>query len=239
MARSEQITDDIDGDDGPTTKGAIGRFAGDQHYLHSVDRMYVAFALLRRLLAGAGLVIVGLGGVVGFLAWRNEKKETYTFVRNQFGEVVQADPTSFLHAGDDRTKGEVGYYIRELIEDGWSWTPLDVNDRLAAFEEKVALSARNSLREGLRLGERDAQAREGVSGRIVDEEGKAPQVLVLRQEASLFEVQATFERYLFDQRGVRSAAPTMVLRVVLRPVPRGPRNRYGLLVVEGRISQRL
>ena len=54
------------------------------------------------------------------------------FVRNAFGEVVQADARSFLHAGDDRTEMEIKSFMRRWVVDAFSWTPLDVADRTRA-----------------------------------------------------------------------------------------------------------
>jgi hypothetical protein len=213
---------------------------GDDAFIHAWGRMQGALVSTRRQLwAVMGLATV-LAGSVAYLAWRNEHKETYVFVRNHLGEVVQAEPNAFLHAGDARTEGEVEYFIRELIEDGWTWTPLDINDRLKAFDEKILADARPGLREGLRLGERRSHVDGRMSGKIYDEvEGdKAPQILIMRQQP-LFEVQVTFQRYLIDERGAVVPAPTTVLRVLLKTVPRGPRNRYGFIVVEGQVSQRL
>lgn len=66
---------------------------------------------------------VALVGAVGFLAWRNEHKETYVFVRDALGNVVQADATSFLHAGDARTEAEIKGFVRRWVVDPYTWTP--------------------------------------------------------------------------------------------------------------------
>ena len=67
---------------------------------------------------------------IALLAWRNEHKETYVFVRDALGNVVQADANSFLHAGDSRTEAESKGFVRGWVFDAYTWTPLDVEGRL-------------------------------------------------------------------------------------------------------------
>jgi hypothetical protein len=50
---------------------------------------------------------VALVGIVRFLAWRNARKEPLVFVRDNLGNVIQADAGSFLHAGDARSEVEI------------------------------------------------------------------------------------------------------------------------------------
>ena len=183
---------------------------------------------------------VVLAGVVAFLAWRNEKKATYVFVRNAFGELVQADANSFLHAGDNRTEGEVKNFMRRWVVDAFSWTPLDVHDRLQAALRVVDTKAHPVVKAGLRLGERQLLVEKGSSGRVFDDPSsdKAPQAVIVRKEP--LEVLVSFERYLVEPSGEHVPLTPMIVRALLKRVPRGPGNwGYGLVLSDAQISEKL
>src|SRR5205085_1363160 len=81
--------------------------AGDDAFIFAWARCDAAVRSRGRQLALSMALNAALVALTGFLAWRNEKKETYVFVRDALGDVVQADARSFLHAGDDRTEAEI------------------------------------------------------------------------------------------------------------------------------------
>jgi hypothetical protein len=213
--------------------------AGDDAFIFAWARCDAAGRSRARQLVISMMLNVALVALVGFLVWRNEKKETYVFVRNAFGEVVQADARSFLHAGDNRTEAEVKSFMRQWVKDAFSWTPLDVADRMTATLRVVDPKARSVVKEGLRLGERRDLVEKGMSGRLFDDpkSEKAPQAVIVRFEP--LEVLVTFERYLVDASGQSIGLSPLIVRAHLRPVPRGPGNEYGLIIVNAQISQKL
>ena len=65
---------------------------------------------------------------------------------------MQADARSFLHAGDHRTEAEIKSFMHRWVVDAFTWTPLDVEDRLRAALRVVDPKAQPVVKEGLRLG---------------------------------------------------------------------------------------
>jgi len=126
---------------------------------------------------------VALVLVVGFLAWRNEQKETYVFVRDTLGNVVQADATGFLHAGDARTEAEIKGFMRRWVSTR-ILDPLDVEDRLRAALKFVESKAQPAVKGGLGLAERRGLVERGISGRVHDEKGTAKRRRWLSPERS-------------------------------------------------------
>jgi hypothetical protein len=177
--------------------------------------------------------------LVSWLAWRNEQKETYVFVRDALGNVIQGDARSFLHAGDTRTEIEVKGFMRGWVLDAFTWTPLDVEDRLKACLSLVDPKAQAVARAGLRLGDRKALVDNGTSGRVYDDSraGREPQVVIVRTVP--LEVMVSFERYLVDSTGVAERAGQIFVRALLKQVPRSPANAHGLVLSDIQISERL
>jgi hypothetical protein len=182
---------------------------------------------------------VALVGVVGFLAWRNEQKETYVFVRDSLGNVVQADATTFLHAGDVRTEAEIKGFVRSWVFDAYTWTPLDVEDRLKAALRLVETKAQPVVKAGLALADRRGLVERGISGRVHDDHatGKEAQVVITRTKP--LEVMVGFDRYQIDRSGTASELGHVFVRAHLKEVPRSPGNPAGLMIVDTAISERL
>jgi hypothetical protein len=217
----------------------VSRMAGDDAFIFAWGRSNEALRSRSRQLAASMVLNVTLAGLAGFLAWRNERKETYVFVRNALGEVVQADARSFLHAGDDRTEIEIKSFMRRWVVDAFSWTPLDVADRTRAALRVVDPKAHAVVKEGMRLGERRMLVEKGTSGRVYDDprSEKAPQAVIVRTDP--LQVLATFERFLLGSSGEQTALSPMIVRASLKRVPRGPGNEHGLVVVDAQISEKL
>jgi hypothetical protein len=214
--------------------------AGDDAFIFAWGRSNEALRSRSRQLAVSMLLNVVLTVGVMFLAWRNEKKETYVFVRNALGEIVQADATSFLHAGDTRTAGEVKSFMRRWVADAFTWTPLDVTDRVQAALRVVDPSAQSVVKAGMRLGERQMLVERGTSGRVYDDPSsdRATQAVIVRTDP--LEVLVTFERYLIEASGEKVSLTPMIVRASLKRVPRGPGNwGYGLVLVGAQISEKL
>lgn len=217
----------------------LAAVGAEDHFILAWGRANAAIASRgRQLLLATGLN-VALVGVVGFLAWRNEQKETYVFVRDALGNVVQANAQAFLHAGDSRSEAEIKGFMRRWVLDAYSWTPLDVQDRLRAAFQLVEAKAQPAVKAGLALAERKKLVERGVSGRVYDdkESGKEPQVIVTR--TSPLEVMVSFDRYQVDRGGETVEAGHVFLRAHLKEVPRSPGNPSGLMIVDTEISERL
>ena len=215
--------------------------AGDDAFIFAWGRSNEALRSRARNLLLSMLLNVALAGTVGYLAWRNERKETYVFVKNPLsGELIQADANSFLHAGDSRTELEVKSFMRRWVVDAFTWTPLDVRDRLEAALKVVDAKAHSLVKDGMRLGERRMLVEKGQSGRVFDDpaSSKAPQAVIVRTQP--LEVMVSFERYLISAAGERTALAPMLVRALLKRVPRGPGNwGYGLVISDVQISEKL
>jgi hypothetical protein len=177
--------------------------------------------------------------LVAFLTWRNEQKETYVFVRDALGNVVQADARSFVHAGDTRSEDEIKGFMRRWVLDAFTWTPLDVEDRLKACLVLVDGKGQAVVKAGLRLAERKNLVENGTSGRVYDDSRseREPQVVILR--TAPLEVMVSFERYLVDSSGGTQGGGQMFVRALLRRVPRSPANPHGLVLSDVQISEKL
>jgi hypothetical protein len=180
-----------------------------------------------------------LAGTVAYLAWRNERKDPLVFVRDFLGNVVQADAASFLHAGDARAEVEIKGFMRRWVLDAFTWTPLDVEDRLRACMRLVDGRAQAVAREGLRLAERQMLVERGASGRVYDDKsaGREPQVVITRRTP--LEVMVSFDQYLVDKSGRTTEAGHFFVRAILKEVPRSSINPSGLMIVDVQVSQNL
>ena len=220
-------------------KDALLELGAEDHFILAWGRANAAVASRgRQLLMSSGLN-VALVLAVAFLAWRNEQKETYVFVRDALGNIIQADANSFLHAGDSRTEAEIKGFVRGWVFDAYTWTPLDVEDRLKAALRLVENKAQPVVKAGLGLAERKALVERGISGRVHDEResGKEAQVVITRTQP--LEVMVGFDRYQVDRSGGASELGHVFLRAHLKEVPRSPGNPAGLMIVDTAISERL
>lgn len=180
-----------------------------------------------------------LAAVVAYLGWRGDHRTPFVFVRDSLGNVVQAQASGFLRAGDTRSEVEIKGFVRRWVLDAFTFTPLDVEDRARAALRAVDGKAQAVVKAGMRLAERKALVESGTSGRVWEDarSGREPQVVILRREP--LEVMVSFERYLIDAEGVKAEAGPLFARVMLREVPRSPANPHGLVVVDAQISERL
>jgi len=189
-----------------------------------------------------GLVILGLAVLVGWLAYRNEKKETWVFVKDSLGNVVQADPSGFLRAGDTRSEVDIKSFAKNWAIDAFTWTPLDVQDRLKKTLLLVDDKAKASAKETLRIEQRAKQVQQGFSGRVYDDpkmQDKEPTVLILNPGKKPIEVLVTLDRYVIAPDGTKQEMGRIHVNLVLKEVPRNPDNLSGLLIVDARGSEKL
>jgi hypothetical protein len=218
---------------------AVREVGAEDHFILAWGRANAAVASRGRQLFMSSCLNVTLVLAVALLAWRNEHKETYVFVRDVLGNVVQADANSFLHAGDSRTEAEIKGFVRGWVFDAYTWTPLDVEDRLKAALRLVESKAQPIVKAALGLAERKGLVERGISGRIHDERenGKEAQVVITRTQP--LEVMVGFDRYQVDRSGIVRELGHVFLRAHLKEVPRSPENPAGILIVDTAISERL
>jgi hypothetical protein len=224
----------------PSPTGMTGMaVGGDDAFILAWGRSHEALRSKARQLLLSMVLNFALVALAAFLAWRNEQKETYVFVRDALGNIVQGDARSFLHAGDSRSEVEVKGFMRRWVLDAFTWTPLDVEDRLRACLTLVDGKAQPVVKAGLRLGERKELVEDGTSGRVHDDprSQREPQVVIVR--TTPLEVMVSFERYLVDSTGATRPAGPMFVRALLRTVPRSPANPHGLVIGDVQISEKL
>jgi len=186
------------------------------------------------------LLNLGLGAALAVVVWHADRREPIVFVRDHLGNVIQADAQSFLHAGDARDDAEITGFVRRWVLDAWSWTPVDVEDRLKACLELVDGKAHPAIKSGLRLADRQRLVDAGVSGRVHDDHstGREPQVAILKRTPYL-EVMVSFEHFGVAKDGGLLDFGHFFTRVALKQVPRSARNPSGLIIVDAQISQKL
>lgn len=224
---------------GGARPGPAAAVGGEDAFILAWGRSNAALRTAHLQLLAAVLVSVALAVAVVFLAWRGEHKQPLVFVRDSLGNVVQADADSFLHAGDVRNDAEIKGFLRRWVLDAWTWTPLDVEDRLKACLQLVDGKAQAVVKTGLRLAERQVLVDRGTSGRVYDDQsaGREPQVAITRRAP--LEVFVSFEHYYVDRTGRTADAGHYFVRAILKQVPRSPVNPSGLMVADLQISQNL
>lgn len=212
---------------------------GDDAFILAWGRNNEALAGRTRQLALSMVLNCVMAGLVGVLVYLNATKEPLVFVRDALGNVVQGNAEAFLQAGRDRSEVEVKGFVREWIVDAWTWTPLDVQDRLAAALAVVDGKAHGVVKDALDLGARQLLVESGISGRIDDgPRAKRPPVGNILRRSPL-EVRVTVDRYLIDKSGGRTDAGPLTVTVVLQEIPRTPENPFGLLVTDLQLSDRM
>jgi hypothetical protein len=212
---------------------------GEDAFILAWGRSHAALRSKAVQLWASMLLNVALAATVAFLAWRNERKEPLVFVRDSLGNIVQADAASFLHAGDARAEVEIKGFMRHWVLDAFTWTPLDVEDRLKACLRLVDGKAHAVTHAGLRLAERQLLVERGTSGRVYDDKGsgREPQVVITRRTP--LEVMVSFDHYLVDKSGRVTDAGHFFVRAILKQVPRSSVNPSGLIIADVQISQNL
>lgn len=213
---------------------------GEQDFIYAWGRAEAALRSKDWQLVTSMVVNVALLVLVGYLTWRAGEAEPLVFVRDSLGNVVQAEADTFLHAGDARSAEEIKAFIRKWVVDAFSWTPLDVEDRLKASLRLVDGNAQPLARAGMRLAERARQVDQGISGGIFDAGatgGKEPQAVIMRSDP--LEVMVSVERYVVDKQGTMTSAGPLFVRAMLREVARSPANGNGLMIVDLRVSEKL
>ncbi len=212
----------------------------DDAFILAWGRQNAALAVYRWLLLLLLVVTLALAGVVAYLAYRNDQKTVWCFVKDHLGNVVQADPSSFLRAGEARTEVDIKGFARRWVMDSHAWTPLDVKDKLGLALRVVEPKAREVVRRGLRLAQRKALVDRAVSGRVVDVEGDPshqPQILI--QSRKPLSVLVSFDTLLILPDGKEEPGGRVLFTLFLKEVPRTPDNMAGLTIVDGTFPETL
>jgi len=213
---------------------------GDDAFILAWGRQNAALAVYRWLLLVLFVAVLALAALVAWLAWRNEQKTVWCFVKDPLGNVVQADPEAFLRAGEPRTEVDIKGFVRRWVLDAWSWTPLDVKDKVAASLRVVEPKARVAVRRGLGLPRRKVLVDRGVVGRVVDVEGdpaRQPQVLI--QGHHPLSVLVSFDTVHLLPDGKEEPGGRVLFTLFLKEVPRTPENMAGLTIVDGTFPEAL
>ena len=190
----------------PANDGPHAEVGGEDAFILAWGRSHAALRSKGFQLGLSMALNVALVAALAFLAWRNEEKVPLVFVRDNLGNIVQADAGSFLHAGDARSEPELKGFMRRWVLDAFTWTPLDVEDRLKACLRLVDSKAQAVAKAGLRLPERQGLVDRGTSGRVYDDKtaGREPQVVIVRR--SPIEVMVSFDHYWLDRSGTATEA---------------------------------
>jgi hypothetical protein len=213
---------------------------GDDAFILAWGRQNAALAVFRWLLVVLMTLCLALVVLVGYLVHRNEQKTVWCFVKDNLGNVVQADPNAFLRAGESRTEVDIKGFARRWILDAYTWTPLDVKDKLGLTLKVVEPKAREVVKKGLQLPQRKLLVDRGVSGRVVDladDPARQPQVLI--QSRQPLSVLVTFDTYRILPDGQEEPGGRVIFTLFLKEVPRTPDNLAGLTVVDGTFPETL
>lgn len=207
---------------------------GDDAFILAWGRQNAALAVYRWLLVALMVACLALVVLVGYLAHRNEQKTVWCFVKDSLGNVVQADPDAFLRAGEGRSEVDIKGFTRRWVLDAFTWTPLDVKDKLNLALKVVEPKARPVVKKGLLLPQRKQQVDRGVSGRVVDapdDPDHQPQILI--QSKKPLSVLVTFDTFRVLPDGQEEPGGRVIFTLFLKEVPRTPDNMAGLTVVDG------
>jgi hypothetical protein len=216
------------------------RLGGDDAFILAWGRQNAALALYRWLLLVLLVVALALAGLVGYLVYRNEQKTVWCFVKDGLGNIVQADPDSFLRAGERRTEVDIKGFARRWVMDSHAWTPLDVKDKLSLALRVVEPKAREVVKKGLRLAQRKVLVDRGISGRVLDvanDPGRQPQVLI--QSRKPLSVLVGFDTFFVLPDGTTEPGGRVLFTLFLKEVPRTPDNMAGLTIVDGTFPETL
>jgi hypothetical protein len=219
---------------------AAAPMGGDDAFILAWGRQNAALAVYRWLLVVLMALCLALVVLVGYLAHRNEQKTVWCFVKDSLGNVVQADPNAFLRAGESRTEVDIKGFTRRWVLDAFTWTPLDVKDKLNLTLKVVEPKAREVVKKGLQLPQRKLLVDRGVSGRVVDvadDPAHQPQVLI--QSRKPLSVLVTFDTYRILPDGQEEPGGRVLFTLFLKDVPRTPDNMAGLTVVDGTFPETL
>jgi len=178
---------------------------------------------------------VGLSlSVIGncLLALCYMRRETWVFVKDGLGNVVQADPDSFLRGNAKREDNEIKGFVLRFVRDAYEFTPLDVRDKAQYAFRFVDPKVQGAVSNGLRIQERARQIEQGLSVKIDEdiEKGRLVELSITRRDP--LEVLAVFSRLAVSSTGSVSPMPPIAVRVTLRLVPRSPHNPNGLVVTD-------
>jgi len=201
------------------------------HYL-PWGALMSAYAQQRLVLwvMAAALVLSVVGNIL--LAFLYTRRETWVFVKDSLGNVVQADPDSFLRGNYRRDDNEIKGFVLRFCRDAYEFTPLDVRDKVQFAFRFVDPKTQGAVSNGLRISERAKQIEQGLSVKIDEdiEKGRLVELSITRRDP--LEVLAVFSRLAVASNGSVTPMQPIAVRVTLRQVPRSPHNPNGLVVTD-------
>ena len=202
-----------------------------KHYAHPWGAIFAAYVQQRWVLVILLVAFISsvAGNAVMAILWK--KRETWVFMKDSLGNVVQTDPRTFA-GGDKRDEMEVKGFAVRWVRDAFEFTPLDVRDRIMYALRYVEPKAQGNARDAMGLIERSRLSKDGNSVHLDDEpdKGRVPQVSVLRWKP--VEVLVVCGRNAIGTDGVKRPIPSVAVRLFLRQVPRSPSNPNGLIVTD-------
>lgn len=193
--------------------------------------LMASFGHLRLILfVVAGLLIASVCGNI-LLSYFYIRREVWVFVKNDLGEVIQADKDSFLKGNMRRDDNELKGFALRFCRDVFEFSPLDVRSRLEYGLKFVESNSQALVSDGLRLTERSRFSQSGLSVKIEDDpdRGKVPEMSISSRQP--LEVFLIFGRVTINPRGQTETLQPISVRVRLREIPRSPYNPNGLVVV--------
>lgn len=210
----------------------------EDRFILGWGRLLAAYTQQRWVLLASVTVNVILAVALGVVSVFTARRLPWVFVKDNLGQVVQADPRSFLHEGDTRDEAELRGFALQFVRQGFDYNPLDVNDRLQQALRQVDPSTQGVAKQAFRLAERADQVNHGYSSKIVDDpdKGIVPQTQMLTW-TPVPEVLVVVSRMSIAPDGTSHPLVPLSVKVALRQVPRTPLNPHGLMVVDVSASQ--
>ena len=212
---------------------------GDRTFLTAWGGAAALVSLLSMICAILCIVTLGLLGLCAYLGTQTGKRETYVFVKDHLGNVVQVNNESILRAGEVRDDAEVKGFIREWVHMGYVFTPLDVLDKAKEALTFVDAKAQGVAKVGMRLPERAKLAQNGISCKIYDDPQGDKQIEYVFESRKPLVVLVSFNRYQVFSDGRKQDMGRVFLRVEIKEIPRSPSFSNGLMVTDVTYSERL
>lgn len=203
----------------------------EKNYAHPWGALFAAYVQQRWVLVALLIAFLAsiTGNVMMAILWK--KRDTWVFMKDNLGNVVQTDPRTFA-GGDQRDEMEVKGFAVRWVRDAYEFTPLDVRNRIMYALRFVEPKAQPNARDAMRMVERTQLSKEANSVHLDDEpdKGQVPQVTVLRWKP--MEVLVVCGRHSIGPDGVKKPIQAVAVRLFMRQVPRSPSNPNGLIVTD-------
>ncbi len=212
---------------------------GDKTFLTAWGNAAALVPILALACAAQCVVSLCLVGTVMYLGTQTGKRETYVFMKDHLGNVVQVNPESILRAGEVRDDPEVKGFIRDWIHTAYVFTPLDVLDKAKRALSFVDAKAQGVAKVALQLPNRAKLAQGGVSCKIFDDVQGDKEIQYVFESRKPLTVLVSFNRFTVASDGQVRELGRVFLRVEMKMVPRSPSFPNGLMITDLNYSERL